>query len=120
VWERGLFNLINAVRDAGHRMVLASTQNPARMALKLPDLSSLVWGPVFHLRALDDATRLGLLKARAAQYGLELKDEAGRFLLNNCQRDAGSLLAALARLDEASLVAKRRLTIPFIKSVLGL
>jgi DnaA-homolog protein len=120
-WERGLFNLINAVRDAGHRLVLASTQNPAHMALMLPDLGSrLVWGPVFYLRALDDATRLDLLKARAAQYGLELKDEVGRFLLNNYQRDAGSLLAALARLNEASLAAKRRLTIPFIKSVLGL
>lgn len=120
-WERALFNLINAVRDAGHCLVLASTGNGAGMALKLADLRSrLSWGAVFHLKALDDTAKLTLLKARAKQCGLELKDDPARYLLNNCRRDTGSLLDALKRLDAASLVAQRRVTIPFIKSALGL
>jgi DnaA family protein len=120
-WERALFNLINDVRGARHRLVLASKGNPVGMTLTLPDLQSrLLWGPVFHLKALDDEAKLAALKARARQCGLALKSEAARFLLNNCRRDLGSLLAALSRLDEASLAAQRRVTIPFIKSVLGL
>lgn len=120
-WERALFNAINTVRDTGHCLVLASADNPAKLALGLPDLRSrLLWGPVFHLKALDDTAKLDALKARAREYGLELRDEAGRFLLNNCRRDLPSLLAALAQLDRASLAAQRRVTIPFIKTVLGI
>jgi DnaA family protein len=120
-WERGLFNLINGVRGAGHRLVLASHGSPANMIFDLPDLKSrLLWGAVFHLRALDDEAKLAALKARANQCGLELKDEAGRFLLNNCRRDLNALFGALARVDQASLAAQRRVTVPFIKSVLGL
>jgi len=120
-WERALFNAINTARDAGHCLVLASRDNPAHLTPDLPDLRSrLLWGPVFHLKPLDDAAKLDALKARARECGLELKDDAGRYLLNNCRRDLPSLLAALARLDRASLAAQRRVTIPFIKSVLDL
>lgn len=119
-WEHALFNLINAVRDANHRLVLASKDNAAGLPLKLADLHSrLVWGPVFHLNALDDMAKLALLKARARESGLALRDDVARYLLHNCRRDTGSLLDALARLDAASLVAQRRVTIPFIKEVLG-
>jgi len=120
-WERALFNAINTVRDAGHWLLLASGGNPSIMAFGLPDLRSrLLWGPVFHLRPLDDLAKLAALKARAKECGLELKSEAARFLLNNCRRDLPSLFAALTRLDKASLAAQRRVTVPFIKSVLGL
>lgn len=120
-WERALFNLVNAVREADHCLVMASHGNPASMPLELKDLQSrLMWGPVFHLTPLDDTAKFALLKARARQSGLELKDDAANYLLNNCRRDVGSLLHALKRLDAASLAAQRRVTIPFIKSVLGL
>jgi DnaA family protein len=120
-WERGLFNLINGLRQAGHRLLLASKPKPAAIPFGLADLKSrLTWGPVFHLKALDDEAKLAALKTRAGQRGLELKDEVGRFLLNNYQRDLSSLLSLFSRLDEASLAAQRRLTIPFIKSVLNL
>jgi len=120
-WEQALFNLVNAVRDAGHRLILGSRSNPAGLALELADLKSrLLWGPVFHLKTLDDETRLVALQARAESQGLELKNEAARYLLNNWRRDIGSLLNALDRLDRASLAAQRRVTIPFIKSILDL
>ena len=35
-------------------------------------------------------------------------------------RDMATLKEALVKLDEASLQAKRNLTIPFVKSILGL
>ncbi|MBA2491036.1 MAG: DnaA regulatory inactivator Hda [Gammaproteobacteria bacterium] len=120
-WEHALFNAINTTLNAGHCLVLASRDNPAHLTPDLRDLRSrLLWGPVFHLKPLDDAGKLDALKARAKECGLELKDDAGRFLLNNCRRDLPSLFAALARLDRASLAAQRRVTIPFIKSVLHL
>ncbi len=48
-----------------------------------------------------------------------LPPEVSRWLLTQLARDTGSLLAGLEQLDRASLSAKRRLTLPFVKSVLA-
>lgn len=118
-WVRELFNLINALHQAGHLLVLASRQNPSYFKDVLPDLiSRFLGGPVFKLHALDDVGKLGALRVHAKQRGMSLSDEAGRYLLNYCPRDLVSLLNLLDRLDVSSLAAKRRLTVPFIKSVL--
>ncbi len=118
-WEMGLFNLINDSRLAGHALVLTSQQNPSYLQTKFPDLASrLVWGPVFRLKALDDKGKLVALRSHAKHRGLELSDEVGRYLLKNLPRDLLTLLEVLDRLDELSLAAQRRLTVPFIKSVL--
>ena len=61
---------------------------------------------------LDGLTRL------AAERGLVLQSEIGRYLLNRCPRDMKHLQILLDELDRASLVAQRRLTIPFVKEVL--
>ena len=119
-WERALFHLINASRTHGHRLVFAAQQNPAHLEVGLPDLASrLLWGPVFHLQPLDDAAKLAALVQRAQRRGFELPQEAGQYLLRNCPRDLGHLLEILDRLDKATLAAQRRVTVPFIKAVLG-
>lgn len=119
-WELGLFNLINVSRQAGHSLVLASKQNPSYLRTGLPDLESrLLWGPVFKLQSLDDNGKLNALRTHAEQRGIEFSDEVGHYLLNNFPRDLVFLLQILDRLDESSLAAKRRLTVPFIKSVLA-
>ena len=50
--------------------------------------------------------------------GFELPDETARWLQRRYPRDMHSLHNLLDTLDEASLVAQRRLTVPFIRSVL--
>ena len=118
-WEMGLFDLVNVSQQAGHALVLASQQNPAHFNGVLPDLTSrLMWGPVFKLQSLDDSGKLAALHAHARQRWISLSDEVARYLLNYYPRDLVSLLEVLDRLDVSSLAAKRRLTVPFIKSVL--
>ena len=58
------------------------------------------------------------LRLRAAQRGLQLPAETLEYLLKRMPRDLRSLLGILDELDEASLVAQRRLTIPFIRDAL--
>jgi DnaA family protein len=76
------------------------------------------WGPVYHLRPLDEKAKLRALQERASARGLELSDEAASYLLQHARRDMRSLLGVLDRLDRASLAAHRRLTVPFIRQVL--
>jgi len=118
-WEFALFNLINRQRQSGGRLVMTSLDNPRALSIDLPDLvSRLQWGPVFQLRPLDDEAKIRALRLRAQRRGLDLPDEVGQYLLRQYPRDLAFLMDMLEELDLASLTAKRRLTIPFIRSVL--
>lgn len=119
-WEVGLFRLINAARERGTRLVFAGRLTPARLEVGLPDLGSrLAWGAVLQLAPLDDAQRREALLARARALGLELPPAAADYLERHYGRDLAGQLARLELLDQASLAAGRRLTVPFIKQALG-
>jgi DnaA family protein len=119
-WETALFHLYNRMRDAGSTLLVTGSVSPAALALELPDLRSrLSWGPVFQLQALDDDGKIEALRQRAASRGFDLPDGVARFLIRRIPRDMASLFALLDRLDEASLSQHRRLTIPFVRKMLG-
>ena len=120
-WELAFCQLINGARDASQSILLASRQNPRHLRTVLPDFASrLLWGMVFYLQTLNDEAKVAALHARAAQRGLHLADDAGRYLLAKYPRDLFTLFANLDKLDQASLSAQRRITVPFIKSVLDM
>lgn len=118
-WERGLFDLFNRVRDAGGTLLVAGEQRPDQSGLILPDLvSRLGWGVTYVLKMLDEPGVLAALACRARGRGLELPEETAQFLLRRFPRDLPTLFSLLDTLDTASLVEQRRLTVPFVKSVL--
>ncbi len=118
-WESALFRLFNEASELGTRLIFAAASAPRRLDWRLGD-----WGSraaacvVYQLRELDDDGRIEALRLRAAQRGLQLPYETSEYLLKRMPRDMHSLFAVLDRLDEASLVAQRRLTIPFIRDAL--
>lgn len=119
-WEEALFHLFNRLRDAGKSLIVTANRSPAGLEIALPDLKSRFGSMLtYQLQALDDDNRLAALQAKARQRGMELPDEAGRWLLARFSRDMHDLAATLDRLDHASLEAQRRLTIPFLRDVLG-
>jgi DnaA family protein len=118
-WERALFNLYNAAADGNASLIVAAVAPPAGVRWRLGDLASrFSAATVFHLRALDDRDLPAALQQRAALRGLELPPESAEFLLKRYPRDMHTLCAVLDTLDEASLIAQRRLTVPFLKEVL--
>ena len=120
-WEEALFNLYNRIREQRGRLIVSSISMPAGHAFRLPDLvSRLGWGLVYQLNPLNDEQRLAALQQRAMQRGCEMPAETGRYLLRRLPRDIPALFELLDKLDEASLAAQRKLTVPFVKSVLGL
>lgn len=118
-WEQALFHAFNRLRDAGGRLLASADRAPREVAIGLPDLHSRFnLALVFHLQELDDEEKLRALQLRASRRGLFLSDEVGRFLLARLTRSMDALFAALELLDQASLQAQRKLTIPFVKDVL--
>jgi DnaA family protein len=70
------------------------------------------------LHPLDDASRAEILRDRAMRRGLVLEETAIDWLLSRTDRNLGSLMALLDRLDRESLAAQRRITVPFLRQVM--
>ncbi|MDH3646199.1 MAG: DnaA regulatory inactivator Hda [Gammaproteobacteria bacterium] len=118
-WEAALFQLFNTMRDNGNVMLASAASSPRATNFALRDLASrMSSGPVYKLKSLTDEERLEALRVRSSERGFELPDETGRYLMSRYPRDLSSLFAVLDKLDNASLRAQRRVTVPFVKQVL--
>lgn len=114
-----LFDLINRAREARVPLLLTASRPPAELPVRLPDLASrLAWGAVMAIHPPTDGEKIELLRSRAQARGLELPYATAQWMLAHLPRDIGTLLEMMERLDRESLIAKRRLTIPFVKNVL--
>lgn len=122
LFEESLFHLYNKVRENEHALLILSGRfAPTNMPIQLPDLRSrLSGGLVMQLNELSDEEKIEVLKRHANQRGFELTSTVAQFLLNRFSRDMHHLYELLKRLDESSLAARRKITIPFVKSVLQL
>jgi len=118
-WEEAFFHAYNRIRDAGGRLIVTANVMPKSLGLALPDVvSRLAWGIAFQMQPLSDEEKLSVLIMRAERRGMMLSEEVGKFILTHCPRHMSTLFAALDALDKVSLAAQRKLTIPFVKTVL--
>lgn len=122
VWEEALFHLYNKIKDLEKSiLIISGNQPPAKLEIKLNDLRSrLGWGLVIQLIELSDEEKIKTLKLHANKRGFDLPESVGQFLLNRCSRNMHDLHQLLNKLDDASLKAHRKITIPFVKDILNI
>lgn len=121
-WEEALFHLYNRIRDQGKsRLIITGYAAPTYSSIQLPDLRSRLGGSlVLQLHELNDEDKVNALCFLAQKRGLELAHTTAQFLVSRWGRNMHDLHALLQQLDEASWVAQRKLTIPFIKKILSI
>ncbi len=121
-WEEAIFHLYNQVRDEGRSVLIISSQHPpAATSIQLADLRSrLAWGLVIQLVELSDNLKINSLQQQALKRGFELPVSVAQFLINRCARNMHDLARILNLLDHASLAAQRKITVPFVKAILGI
>lgn len=118
--EHALFDLYNSCKVEKSTLLFSATSAPAQISITLPDLvSRLSACAQARLLPLDDAERRDWLRTRAQSRGLTLDDAVLDWLLVHHPRDLGSLAALLERIDRAALAAQRRVTVPFLRGLLG-
>ncbi|RKZ94384.1 MAG: DnaA regulatory inactivator Hda [Gammaproteobacteria bacterium] len=118
-WEEAVFHCFNRLQHSGCKLLIASIDNPAMITIQLADLRSrLATALIYQLETLDDDAKQQVLIMHAQSRGLDMPDEVTKYLLRHHSRDIRVLMNVLQRLDKASMVAKRRLTIPFVRQVL--
>ena len=119
-WEEAFFNFFNRHRDQDHSLIMSANCAPNQIAIQLPDLKTrLNWGLTLKLQTLSDNDKIKALIFKADKMGFQISTQVGHFLLTHYERDLPSLWVLLTKLDQASLAAKRKLTIPFLKQILS-
>jgi len=117
--EQALFTLFEQIKHAGGQLLISGLKAPAHCGFELRDLvSRLASGLVYPLHALTEEQQFEALQSRANHRGLVISDDAVRYLLSRSSRDTSELFDILDRIDQASLVEKRKVTIPFLQRLL--
>jgi DnaA family protein len=118
-WDQALFTLYRESQERGAALIAAATEPPARLPFALPDLGSrFAAATLLPLRPLGEAEQREALRLRAHARGLDLPEETALYLQRRFPRDLTTLYQLLDTIDDAALQAQRRLTVPFIRSVL--
>ena len=119
-WQEQLFYLIEKSKNKSDaRLVLGSHSLAAELDFDLADLKSrLKWATGFQLNVLSDEQKTQVLQFKAERLGLVMSAEVASFLMSRCSRNMADLSELLARLDQQALSSGRRLTIPWLKTVL--
>jgi DnaA-homolog protein len=118
-WQQGLIWLYNELRDNGYSLIMSANTSPINIPLEIDDLKSrLSWDQVFQLRLPNDELKIQILKQKARFRSFELSDEVIEFIIRRVDRDLDTLMSMLDKIDHASLAAKRKITIPFLKGLI--
>jgi len=119
--ERALFSLFEQIQAKQGRLLITAATIPSEQGFVIPDLvSRLASGLLYPLQEPKDEQQRAVLKLRAKHKGLDIGDDVLKYLSQRCSRDTAKLIILLDDLDHAALVAKRRITIPFVKQFLSL
>jgi DnaA family protein len=119
-WEEALFHLFNQFRDSGKRLIIGSKSLPENTQIKLPDLVSRLSGMVrYQLKVISDEDKNLAIIKRAKNYGLVITPEVANFMLTRGPRDLREIIGCVDKLDQASMISKRGITIPLVKEVFG-
>lgn len=119
VWQEALFHCYNRAMTTTTKLIVAANCPPKQLPLQLKDLSSrLSAGLTFQVATLTDEQKIMALQWRAKLRGIGLAKPIAKFLLTHYQRDTVALFNALEKLDQASLIAKKKPTLKLVKATL--
>ncbi|MEJ2042523.1 MAG: DnaA regulatory inactivator Hda [Reinekea sp.] len=120
-WQEAIFHFYNRMRDSGRMILVGGSCSPLHLGLSLADLKSrLSSGLTLNLVQMDDEQRTDWVIWKGRKRGLVITPEVAEFLINRHNRNMRELVATFDQIDAASLAEKRKITIPFLKQVLGL
>lgn len=119
-WQEAIFNLYNQLKDQNKSLIITASEPPAGLDLPLKDLKSRLSAMLIHeIKPLSDNDKQLYIQEKAGEKGISLNEDLALFLLSRGRRDLASINQNIEQLDAASMQAKRKITKPFIKEILG-
>jgi len=118
--EEPLLHLVNVARERDWRLVVTAATAPARLAIALPDLRSrLPAAPAVGIGAPDEATLRAVLAKLFHDRRLAVDDALLGYVLLRMDRSFAGARDVVARLDRASLAARRPVSVALARAVLA-
>ena len=119
-WQEALFHLYNECLASGTAMVFSAALPPTKLSIELADLKSRLGScVVYRVEGLSDDQKMECMQHRASMLGLELNNAIVDYLMQRGSREVTDLVNMIDILDRASMAAKRKLSIPLIKTIFG-
>ena len=120
-WEEQLLILYEELIHTKSRILISSSDTPQGLGFKLPDLASrFSLGLVERLKPMNEEQIIEAISLHATVRGFNLPQEVAKYLISRVPRDVSVLVDIIKLLDYESLSKQRKLTIPFIKTVLDI
>lgn len=118
-WEKALFYLYNYLGEQRTALLMTGIQGAFKKMFRLPDLNSRISSCLsYQLHPLGDEDKINLLRKKANMRCFDLPNGVANYVIKNVRRDLPTLLALLDKIDRATLSDRRRLTVPFVKSLI--
>ena len=118
--EEGLLHLFNTARENAGSILLTGVAPVSGWSLALPDLRSrLRAAPNVGLAPPDDALLGAVLVKLFADRQLDVGPPVLKYLLPRMERSFAAAGELVQKLDNASLAARQRITVPFVRRVIG-
>ena len=118
--QEEFFHIFNYLSQLNKQIVLSSDRAPKAIpTLEERFRSRFEGGMIADITRPDFETRVAILKQKAVKEGLEIEDDALRFIASNIINNIRELEGALNRVSASAQLTKNRLTVEFVSSVLS-
>lgn len=118
--EKQFLYFYNRVAECGGTILASATSPPGRWKFDLPDLESrLRAAPVIKIEMPDDALLEAVLVKLLLDRQLRVEPGVVSYMLRRMDRSLGAARDLIRILDEAALAQKRTISVPLVRSVLG-
>lgn len=118
--QEEFFHIFNYLSQLNKQIVLSSDRAPKAIPTLEERLRSrFEGGMIADISRPDFETRVAILKQKAVKEGLEIEDDALRFIASNITNNIRELEGALNRVSASAQLTKSRLTVEFVSSVLS-
>jgi len=119
-WEERFYQIINLCKNGELNFIFTTSVNPLQMNCELADFKSrLAWALLLQLPKTDETGLGNIIQFRAGLLGIELSREVITYLLTHYSRCLSEQIKILRILDTASLIAKKKISVPLIKQALS-
>jgi chromosomal replication initiation ATPase DnaA len=113
--EVALFHLYNLLKETAGELLLTAKE---KISFRLPDLDSrLKTAPVVQIGLPDDVLIASLFIKMFYDRHIAVSGEAVNYLVTHTERSFDAIRRMVAQLDDLSLSAKQKITIPLIKKL---
>lgn len=120
-WEEQLLKFYEDLYSTSNKILITANDTPKGLNFLLPDLSSRFnLALIERLRPMNEDEMIKAILIHSKARGFDLPEDSAKYLINRVPRDVSVLVDMIKLLDYESLSMQRKLTIPFIKTVLDI